>query len=355
MESKTPTDTRNKTSGAGGYPLILQSDIPLLGDLNSEKGREVLAIADTKNTLWAKARFTNLRSWTGQDISCLNITRPNQPTILAAPPSFIEEKRFPFAKRIQKTDNEWTLLNDPQPDNTIPVIADDESATYILHLGLGETLDITDAAGRPQKLKLVATLSGSIFQSEMLMSEPNFQKCFPAQAGYQTILIETSPDDADALTKLLSNELAEYSTTIDTTAARLHAYHQVANTYLSTFRALGSLGLMLGTIGLAVVLIRNLVERRPELALLSALGFTPKTRTRLVLLENITLLLLGLAIGTLCALAGVIPNTLNSPRKINLPELSLALALVLIVGLASLLIATRIAARKITPAALRAE
>jgi ABC-type antimicrobial peptide transport system permease subunit len=187
------------------------------------------------------------------------------------------------------------------------------------------------------------------------MGQSNFQKLFPAQGGYQTVLIETSGENQDAVSKLLSNELDEYSVAVDTTAARLHAYHQVANTYLSTFRVLGSLGLMLGTIGLAVVLVRNLVERRSELALLSALGFPRSTRTKLVLVENSALLLTGLLIGTLCALAGVIPNTLTTARRINYPELSLALALVLAVGLASLVIATRLAARKITPAALRAE
>jgi ABC-type antimicrobial peptide transport system permease subunit len=355
MESAAPTDTWKKDSGAGGYNLLLQADIPLLGDLNTPSGRKVLGVADTNSHLWSKAAFANLRSWAGQDISCLNITRPGQPTILAVPDGFTEQKRFTFAKRSKPVDNEWILLNEPQADGSIPVIADDESATYILHLGVGDTMELTDAAGRKQKLKLVATLKGSIFQSEMLMGESNFLKLFPAQAGYQTVLVETSPENQGAVAKLLSNELGEYSVAVDTTAARLHAYHQVANTYLSTFRVLGSLGLMLGTIGLAVVLVRNLVERRAELALLGALGFRRKARTKLVLIENSALLLAGLLIGAVCALAGVIPNTLITARKINVTELAIALGLVLVVGLASLVVATRIAGRKVTPAALRAE
>ena len=100
---------------------------------------------------------------------------------------------------------------------------------------------------------------------------------------------------------------------------------------------------------------RNLVERRAELALLGALGFRRSSRTKLVLIENSALLLAGLLIGALCALAGVIPNTLTTARKINVAELTIALGLVLVVGLASLVIATRIAGRKLTPAALRAE
>jgi ABC-type antimicrobial peptide transport system permease subunit len=112
---------------------------------------------------------------------------------------------------------------------------------------------------------------------------------------------------------------------------------------------------MLGTIGLAVVLVRNLIERRPELALLSALGFDPATRTRLVLWENVSLLLLGLLIGAGTALAGVIPNVMTSAHRINVPALSIALVAVLVVGLLSLWIAVNRAGRRVNAAALRAE
>lgn len=364
MESATPRNTFDRRSGAGGYALIVQTDIPLLGDLNTLEGRQLLMrLPSAKDPRWDNAHFVMMRSWAGQDISCLNITQPHSPTILAVPPSLRDARSFSFADKISDPKNPWHLLDDPQSDDSIPVIADDESAKYILKLNLGETLPLTDAAGRSRKLKLVATLSASIFQSEMLMSEANFLKLFPAQSGYSTILVETTPANLPQVESLLretlndtsGHEQSDYSATIQTTAARLAAFHEVANTYLATFRVLGSLGLMLGTIGLAVVLIRNLIERRPELALLSALGFDPATRTRLVLWENISLLLLGLVIGSACALAGVIPNVLTSAHQINIPALTIALAAVLIVGLASLLLATCLASRKITPAALRAE
>ncbi|MEZ0265123.1 MAG: FtsX-like permease family protein, partial [Phycisphaerae bacterium] len=150
-------------------------------------------------------------------------------------------------------------------------------------------------------------------------------------------------------------EKTDYSATIQTTAARLAAYHEVANTYISTFRALGALGLMLGTVGLAVVMVRNLFERRAELTLLSVLGFDPARRAKLVLLENAGLLLLGLAVGTVCALAGVIPNVMTSAHVLNVREVVVSLALVLGVGLASLFLATALFARRVTPGALRAE
>lgn len=372
MESATPQDTFDKKSGSGGYALIVQTDIPMLGDLNTLEGRRLLMREPSAtNPEWKNAQFAMMRSWAGQDISCLNVTQPTSPTILAVPKSMMQGDRFTFASTVKETANPWDLLTQPQEDsNTIPVIADAESAQYILKLNLGETLPLTDAAGRPRKLKLVATLSASIFQSQLLMGEENFLKLFPAQSGYTTVLVSiptSNPrqqnDEETAMEMLLRDTLndekgleqSDYSASIETTAARLAAYNEIANTYLATFQVLGSLGLMLGTIGLAVVLIRNLIERRPELALLAALGFQPATRSKLVFWENVSLLLLGLIIGAASALAGVIPNVLTSPHRINTQSLSIALAAVLAVGLTSLFIAVKLTTRKITPAALRAE
>ena len=61
------------------------------------------------------------------------------------------------------------------------------------------------------------------------------------------------------------------------TAERLAAYLSVENTYLTTFQALGGLGLVLGSLGMAVVLLRAIWERRAELALLRALGYRRST------------------------------------------------------------------------------
>jgi ABC-type antimicrobial peptide transport system permease subunit len=129
----------------------------------------------------------------------------------------------------------------------------------------------------------------------------------------------------------------------------------VKNTYLSTFQVLGSLGLMLGTIGLAVVLLRNLVERRAELALLAAIGFGRGSRLRLVLAENALLLVLGLLVGCGCALLGVLPTIFSQGRTINFTALSLTLLAVLVIGLGALTLAVWFGQRHITAADLRAE
>jgi ABC-type antimicrobial peptide transport system permease subunit len=187
------------------------------------------------------------------------------------------------------------------------------------------------------------------------MSEANFLRLFPAQSGFGTVLIDAPAENAAEVQKRLNTDLEGYAVAVDTTAARLATYAEVANTYLSTFQTLGSLGLMLGAIGLAVVLLRGLVERRAELALLTAIGFAPAARVKLVLAENAFLPVLGLIIGAGCALVGILPTLTTAGRTINLGGLAATLGGVLLIGLTGLAVAVWIGQRRITTADLRAE
>ena len=107
------------------------------------------------------------------------------------------------------------------------------------------------------------------------------------------------------------------------------------NTYLSTFRALGGLGLLLGTVGLAAVLMRNVLERRRELALLRAVGYRPRHLFTMVLAENVFLLLMGLATGAVCAALATAPAVSARGGHVPVASLGVLLALVAATGIAS--------------------
>jgi hypothetical protein len=112
---------------------------------------------------------------------------------------------------------------------------------------------------------------------------------------------------------------------------------------------------MLGTIGLAVVLIRTVIQRRSELALLGALGFGAGSRMWLVLAENALLLISGLALGTVCALIGVLPALRESARQINFASLAVTLMASALIGLAASGVAVLLSTARIVPADLRKE
>ena len=104
FRQSAPTNTGEAASGSGGYRLIVNAGIPLLGDLNTRQGRKVLGMTDAADPIWNDVHFVSLRRWAGQDISCLNLTQPTTPTILAVPPELMQapdkdhKHRFTFAE-----------------------------------------------------------------------------------------------------------------------------------------------------------------------------------------------------------------------------------------------------------------
>ena len=139
------------------------------------------------------------------------------------------------------------------------------------------------------------------------------------------------------------------------TAVRLADYLAVQNTYLSTFQALGGFGLVLGTIGLTAVLLRNVWERRGELALLRALGFSRHALGLMVLAENAGLLCAGLVAGLLSATLAIAPHIAARPASIPWLSLGATLVGVLAVGLGAGLAATFATLRAPLLPSLRAE
>src|SRR5205807_2217039 len=175
-------------------------------------------------------------------------------------------------------------------------------------------------------------LQDSVFQSSLLVSEENFLRLYPGHQGYNYFLLEVPAGREEEVRGLLERSLADLGFEVTPTARRLESYLAVENTYLSTFQMLGGLGLVLGALGLAVVLLRGVWERRGELALLRALGFRKTALAWLVLAENGFLLILGLLIGSVAALLAVAPHLMDARGQVPWLTMLDFLAVVLLVG-----------------------
>ena len=117
----------------------------------------------------------------------------------------------------------------------------------------------------------------------------------------------------------------------------------VENTYLGIFQALGGLGLLLGSLGLGIVVLRNVLERRNELALLQAVGFRPSQLQRLVLGEHWLLVVLGLVIGLGAALLAVFPALTFTGGEAPSGTVALTLVALAVAGIFWCWLATRAA------------
>jgi hypothetical protein len=348
----------DRKSGTGGYPLLAESLLPVVHDPNTSAGREALNLNTSEATL-KNLSFVNLRVRPGDDTSCLNLYQPRNPKIVAPPDSFINDNRFTFQSSLASTteekNNPWLLLNRQFDDGAVPVIGDANSLTYVLHLKVGDEMTVDHANG-PLKLRIVAALSDSIFQSELLMSEKNFLRLFPSEEGYRMFLVDVpNREQAAAVSTVLEERLSDFGFDAVSTEERLANFHRVENTYLSTFQMLGGLGLALGTLGMAAVLLRNVFERRKELALLRAVGYNSSHFAAMVITENVLMLMLGLAVGFVCALLAIAPVLFE--RGGRLPNISLGLLLlaVLLSGATASLVATLAALRSPLLPSLRAE
>lgn len=350
----------DRSAGTGGYALIATSELPFLHNPNEPAGREALIVTAPE---FEKVRFTRFRVRPGDDASCLNLYKPTAPTIIAPEPGFLQEGRFSFSASLASTDaeraNPWLLLQRDVGDGPIPVIADATSLQYVLHASIGDVFSMDIGADRPLDLQFVGAVRDSVLQGELIMSEENFVRLFPSQQGYRYFLIDapgvTTVDAASQLAGVLETELTTFGFDAVTTTERLEAFHRVENTYLSTFQSLGSLGLLLGTIGLAAVMFRNVLERRRELALLRAVGYNTRRVSQMILAEAVLLLGVGLGAGVLSAVLAIAPAwTEGAGHDPGITLLALILAVAL-AGLLSSFFATRAAVRGRMLDALRAE
>jgi putative ABC transport system permease protein len=346
----------DRKSGTGGFPLLAESLLPVVHDANTPAGRESLNL--TGNSALKDVSFVNFRVRPGDDTSCLNLYQPRNPKIVAPPESFIRDNRFTFQSSLaasnEEKNNPWLLLDRQFENGAIPVIGDANSLTYVLHLKVGQELVIDHSTG-PLRLLIVGALSDSIFQSELLMSERNFLRLFPAEEGYRLFLIDVPQTQAADASTVLEDRLSDFGFDVSSTEERLANFHRVENTYLSTFQMLGGLGLALGTLGMAAVLLRNVFERRRELALLRAVGYNSSHFAAMVITENVLMVCCGLGVGFVCALLAIAPVLFERGGRIPNISLGLLLLAVLLSGATASLVATLAALRSPLLPALRAE
>ena len=336
-----------RSSGTGGFALFAESTLPVFQDLNSKQGREAYGLDwNVGSGLKPSPTIVPLRVHDGDDASCLNLNRAQTPRLFGIRAEELQARNaFTFVKTagahgrapLPLNENPWLLLKHKENDNpvlersegTVPAIGDEATIIWALGKKIGDTLPYTDERGNTFNIRLVGMLANSIFQGGLLISEDDFVARFPSESGYRMFLIDSPSENAAEVSKTLSHALQDVGLEITPTAQRLAEFNTVQNTYLSIFQILGGLALLLGSIGLGIVVMRNVMERRSELALLRAVGFEKRSLRWLVLSEHWLLLLLGLVCGVTAGLVAVLP-ALRSPGA-DIPYASLALTLFAVV------------------------
>lgn len=298
------------------YAFVAESSLPLHHSLNTPDGRLELGFDTGESELLSKSVVVPFRVLPGEDVSCLNLYQPQKPQILGASDAMLNEDPWQILK----------LENDQQ--RKIHAIGDEKSLRWILHHNPKEDFLIQDEFGKSLLLEL-ETVENSLFQSQLIISESDFTKYFPNQSGYQFFLIKTPPELREETLQTLEKTLEDYGFDVTPASERLASFRAVENTYISTFQSLGGLGVLLGTFGLALVLFRNIIERRGELATLRAFGFRRQLLSKILFIESCFLLTIGMLIGIVAGFVAILGSQGHLPA---FPWLSLTITLLFIFG-----------------------
>lgn len=324
----------SRSSGTGGFALWARTALPVLQDLNTAEGREFYSLLakDMENV-----SVVPFRVHEGDDASCLNLARAQRPRLLGVDPGALARRGcFSFAELApaQTGTNGWLSLIPSSSDSAeTPAIGDAASLQWILHKSIGDTLDYVDEQGRPFKVRIVGSLEASVLQGNLIVAESELIRRFPGETGHREFLVETPQGRESAVSATLSRSLQDVGFEASPTWERLAQFNAVQNTYLDTFQLLGGLGLLLGSAGFGVIILRNLHERRGELGLMLALGFEPRFLVRLAWLENGVLLALGLGLGIMAAAVAVAPSLRPGGAPLPWASLTATMGIVLVNGL----------------------
>jgi ABC-type antimicrobial peptide transport system permease subunit len=288
----------------------------------------------------------------GDDASCRNLYRTARPRLIGITDAFRQGAaavgKMEWAgvdKRLASELPAWDVLSGdlPMEPGVIPVVLDKNTAMYSMQLygGIGEEFERDYGPAGTLKFRVVGLLAGSIFQGSLLIPDADLLKYFPRVSGYRYFLVACPEPSSDAVAAALEEQFSTEGLDLTDTRRLLTELLAVQNTYLSTFQSLGGLGLLLGTFGLAAVQLRNVIQRRGELALLRATGYRIDQLSMLLLWEHALLLIGGLAVGVIAAAVVVFPHLWFGGASIPVVSLAMTLGLVAVVGLASAVFAQR--------------
>jgi hypothetical protein len=352
-----PRRPHDRESPTGGWTFLATFAAASGIDPADPTQRDSLGLSSDEQAALSRCTIARIRSTAGDDASCMNLYAPTRPTVLGLGPSFIERGGFRFVDHAPlpaaggARANPWTLLDGGRPGPTAPrptpVILDQATAQWALKLGgVGSVFHLDTDDGRAP-CEIVGLLEPGILQGYVLMGEADFQRLFPRLSGYSMALVDAGDDSAaePLAARAVARAWADAGPAVVPTLDRLRSLQGVQNTFLAGFQALGTLGLVLGTAGVAAVQVQSVLERRGSLGLLRAIGFTRGRVQLLVVLETLLMVLLGLAVGTLSGGLSLAPAFASGRAGVPAGWIALTWIVTLSAALAAGVVAARSAAR----------
>ena len=299
LNRKGFADSSQIRVGTGGYSLWCESSVPVYYDLSTSSGKAKLSLSD----LPEDTEVLQCLRYNADDASCLNLNKVTTPTVLGINMKALSNSDFQIEQTIYGEDREVVFERVRERTNSVyPALVDATVLTWGIGMNLGDTLYYKNDQGLPIAIRLVGTLSNSVFQGNILVDQALFSEIWTETTGSEVFLLKTGESEREEVKKLISQALSEYGVRVMTTNDRLRQFNTVTDTYLTIFMTLGGLGLLLGILSFIIVIRKNLAMRRDEIRLYRVLGFTDGQIGRIFYKENILVPLYAILTGVIGAL-----------------------------------------------------
>jgi putative ABC transport system permease protein len=327
---RPPTDPLARSAPTGGWTDVVSFGTATNVDPTSPQTRGTLGLTAAQESLLDDCTIVRLRTSDGDDASCTNLYATLRPMVVGVGPDFIARGGFSFvvhATLPPSETNPWRLLDANLSPGEIPVILDQATAQWGLKVGgVGSRFTLPDDRGDPVACRIVGLLAAGILQGRVIVSEHDFERIFPDRSGYGMALVDAGRVAAERRNELgptLTMAWADAGVSLTPATRRLASLQAVQNTFLAGFQVLGTLGLLLGTAGVAAVQLQGVFERIGPLAALRSVGFTlPRVRWMLVL-ETLLTVLAGLTAGMAAACLAVAPALARGEARLPLTWIAL--------------------------------
>ena len=347
---RPPADPDDRRTPTGGWTSIATFGEPTSVDPADPDARAVLGLSLTQERAIAACTIALLRSSDGDDASCTNLYAAGRPAIIGVGRDFIDRGGFHFvasAPHPAVAGNPWRLLDLPWPEGgggPVPAVLDQATAQWGLKLGgVGSRFTLADEAGAAVTFEIVGLLEPGILQGRIIVAERDFEQIFPSRSGYSAALVDMSRiavgNRGDVIEGLRA-AWADAGVSLEPAVDRLRSLQAVQNTFLAGFQVLGTLGLLLGTAGVAAVMLQGVVERLGAFALMCAVGFTRRRIRWLLVHETLATVGLGLAVGTIAGAVAVWPALAGGTARLPLIWIAATCGLTLAAAAAAVWLAT---------------
>lgn len=343
--AQAPTFARDT---AAGYDVLVDSNysnpVPRQVVLD-QPGVESIASIDTAYPMWETADTDEPQRWSisGVDEAVLAHGIPKLNDRL---PKFADDKAV------------WNaVLTDP----SLVILSNfflQQGGPPEGGLDVGDKVTLINPVTK-QSTKL--TVAGKV-DSDFIFSGPyvskKFAESFLTDVTPSRYYVKVKPGvDADTFADEITGKLITYGVDAQTFKARIGEALETQQGFMSLMQGYLGLGLVIGIAGLGVVMVRAVRERRRQIGMLRAMGFSSKLVRQAFLVEATFLAVQGIILGTVLALVTSYNMLTNSSTfggdSINFEIPFTNIAVVSVIALVASLAAANFPARqaaKIRPA-----